>query len=242
VSQELLKPGTTYLPHGFTEHALERFGAGDTKPILAELADERGYEQVGVDRAMAIAIDLAVRAARRDATILDIGCSHGTIGILLSSIGYRVTGIDSDVVAGVPSWQDASWIGAAQGAGSSGGFEFVKTDLRDFLASSDAPFDIALLHSGAHQWLESYGYSGIARFDRASFRETLVELCTRVRNAIYFEIPIDDERVEMPPDPEGEFVFPRWFLDASLATGVTMIASTIATNGKPRRLYRIDMD
>jgi SAM-dependent methyltransferase len=240
-----LKPGTTYLPHGFTEHALEHFGAGDIEPILAELAeqaDERSYERVGVDRAMAIAIDLAVGAARRDATILDIGCSLGTIGILLASIGYRVTGIDSDVVASVQSWQEESWISAAREAGASGGFEFIKADLRDFLASNDATYDIALLLSVVHHWLEGYGYEGVAKFDRTAIRDTLFELCSRVRHAIYFETPIDDERVEMPPDPEGEFVFPRWFLDARLATGVKLIASTIATNGKPRRLYRVDLD
>jgi hypothetical protein len=234
-----LKPGTSYLPHGFTEHALEQFGAGDVKPILSELTDERSYERVGVDRAMAIAIDLAVRGASPEAIILDIGCS---LGILLSSIGYRVTGLEGDVAASVQSWQDERWISAARGAGASGGFEFVKTDLRDFLASNDTEFDFALLLSEVHYWLEGCGYSGVARSDRASIRETLVELCSRVRDAIYFETPIDDERIEMPPDPEGEFVFPRWFLDASLATGVTLIASTIATDGRPRRLYRIDMD
>jgi SAM-dependent methyltransferase len=239
---DFLKPGNTYLPHGFTEHAIERFGAGDPKPILAELPEDRSYERVGIDRAMAIAIDLAVVGMRRDATILDVGCSLGTIGILLSSIGYRVTGIDSDVVASVQGWQDESHISSARETGASARFKFVKADFRDFLASNDGEYDVALLLSVVHHWLEGYGYSGAAKFERGSFRETLMELCSRVRSHIYFETPIDDERTEMPPDPHGEFVFPRWFLDARQATGVTLIASTIATNGKPRRLYRIDLD
>jgi SAM-dependent methyltransferase len=190
---------------------------------------------------MAIAIDMALIGHSREATILDVGCSLGTIGVLLASIGYSVTGIDSDVVAAVQEWQDEGRISAARGGVRSSRFRFVKADLRDFLAENPDEFDVVLLLSVVHHWLEGYGYSGVAQFDRASARATLVELCSRVRSHIYLEIPIDDEKMEMPPDPDGEFIFPRWFMDAQQAVASTFIASTIATNGKPRRLYRIEM-
>lgn len=243
MTDEFLKPGTTYLPHGFSDFALSRFGAGDPEPVVAELSKDTGYERVGIDRAMAIAVDLAVRGQRQGATILDVGCSVGTIGILLSEVGYRVTGIDSDVVASVQEWQDESAIARARGAGGGGGekFDFVRADLRDFMASNAKEYDVVLLLSVLHHWLSGYGYCGVAKFDRQEMRETLLTLCSRVRDCIYLEVPIDDEAVEMPPDPEGEFVFPRWFLESQQAKDVSLIASTVATNGKPRRLYRVEM-
>jgi len=241
VSNEFLKPGTTYLPHGFSDQALRRFGMGDPDPVLSELSRDRGYERVGIDRAMAIAIDLAILGVHKGATILDVGTSVGTIGLLLSSIGYTVTGIDSDVVADVQEWQDENTIASARSS-SGPGFDFVKTDLRDFLASNEAEYDVVLLLSVLHHWLQGYGYTGARQFSRDTARQTLLELCSRVRSHIYLEVPIEDEQTEMPPDPSGEFVFPRWFLDVRVASAVSVISSTVATNGKPRRIYRITMD
>lgn len=241
MSDGFLKTGNTYLPFGFTDYAMERFGVGDPAPVISELSGDTSYERVGIDRAMAIAIDLAVRGSRNDATILDVGCSVGTIGRLLSEIGYRVTGIDSDVVAGVQEWQDERIIASARSGGQGSNFSFVRADLRNFLDSNDDEYDVVLLLSVIHHWLSGYGYTGTSQFDREEVEATLLRLCARVRDCIYLEVPIEDEAVEMPPDPLGEFVFPRWFLDSRQATEVTLIASTIATNGKPRRLYRVGM-
>jgi SAM-dependent methyltransferase len=241
MTNRFLKMGTTYLPFGFTAYAMERFGVGDPEPIISELSVDTSYERVGIDRALAIAIDLAVRGQRGDARILDVGCSVGTIGRLLSEIGYQVTGIDSDVVAGVQEWQDEGIISTARNGSHGSNFSFVRADLRDFLDSRDEKYDVALLLSVIHHWLSGYGYTGTSQFDREEVGATLLRLCARVRDCIYLEVPIEDEAFEMPPDPLGEFVFPRWFLDSRQATDVTFIASTIATNGKPRRLYRVEM-
>jgi SAM-dependent methyltransferase len=241
VSDRFLKTGTTYLPFGFTDHAMERFGLGDPAPLISELSGDTKYERVGVDRAMAIAIDLAVRGSRRGATILDVGCSVGTIGRLLAEIGYQVTGIDSDVVAGVQEWQDEEIIESARSGEDRPNFSFIRADVRDFLESNDGDFDVVLLLSVIHHWLSGYGYTGTSRFDRKEVEDTLLSLCARTRDCIYLEVPIEDEAVEMPPDPLGEFVFPRWFLDSGQATDVALIASSIATNGKPRRLYRVQI-
>jgi SAM-dependent methyltransferase len=239
---DLLRPGTTYLPHSFSAAALERFGRGDTKALEEELEGKSGsYERVGVDRALGIAIDLALLGVRPDASILDIGCSVGTISVLLSRIGYRVTGIDSDIVAQVQDWQDTEALSAARTGIESANCRLIQVDLRDHLASLEGSHDIALLLSVVHHWLAGYGYSGQEQFDRAEVRETLEELCRRVRSHIYLEVPIGDEAEEMPPDPQEEFLFPDWFLTAGLATDVSLVTSTVATNGKPRRMYRIDL-
>jgi SAM-dependent methyltransferase len=239
--EPFLRSGTTYLPFGFSPNAIESFGSGDPSLLIAELSDDRSYERVGVDRAMAIALDMAAQGVRRGVSILDVGCSIGTIGLLLSTIGYRVTGIDSDVVAAVQEWQDPNTIAKARDTSINEQFEFINADLRDFLSTDGRQFEVVLLLSVVHHWLGGYGYTGVARFDREMVRDTLLELCSRTNRLIYLEVPIEDESKEMPPDPEGEFVFPRWFLDAGLASSVTWITSTIATNGKPRRLFRIDL-
>ncbi len=241
-SPVLLRPGTSYLPIGFSSWALEEFGRGDAKPLLHELRGRgSSYERVGVDRALAIALDLALTRAPRNARILDVGCSTGTISVLLSRIGYRVTGIDSDVVAGVQEWQDSKLLNEARARHSSNTCRLLQVDVRQHLAEAQETYDVALLLSVIHHWLAGYGYTGAARFDRSEMRKLLRELCGRVRSHLYVENPIVDELEEMPPDPEGEFLFPAWFLAAGLATDARLICSTVATNGKPRRLYRVDL-
>jgi len=237
-----LRPGTTYLPVGFSRWALEEFGRGEVAPLLQELRGrENSYERVGVDRVLAIALDLAMLRTPPQARILDVGCSTGTMSLLLSKIGYRVTGIDSDVVARVQGWQDATALTEAREEHSSEHCRLLQVDARQYLEQTNETFDVALLLSVLHHWLPGYGYTGEARFDRSEMRTLLRTLCGRVRSYLYVETPIVDEIQEMPPDPEGEFLFPGWFLACGLATDARYICSTIATNGKPRRLYRLDL-
>src|SRR5262249_41824057 len=155
-------------------------------------------------------------------------------------IGYRVTGIDSDVVAGVQEWQDSKLLSGARVEHSSDACRLLRTDVRQHLAETQERYDVALLLSVLHHWLPGYGYTGAARFDRAEMGRVLADLCGCARSHLYVEDPISDEFEEMPPDPEGEFLFPSWFLAPGLATDARLICSTIVTNGKPRRLYRVD--
>jgi SAM-dependent methyltransferase len=235
-------PGTTYLPVGLSDRAVVQFGKGDWEPIIGELAEFEpiAYERVGVDRALAILADLALVYPSR-LKILDVGCSVGTISRLLAAAGHEVTGVDSDVVAAVQEWQDPESISRARGGYSTSRCRFVEADIRSFLAVDDGQYDVALLLSVLHHWLSGYGYVGISRFDRAEIRATLTKLCSVVRRCLYVETPIEDEASEMPVDPEGEFLFPGWFVESGFARTVTVLASTVATNGKPRRLVRVDL-
>lgn len=239
---QLLRDGTTYLPCRFSREALAGFGLGKPARLLRELqAQGGGYERVGVDRALAIAIDLACLGVPASTRILDVGCSVGTIALLLSEIGYDVTGIDNDAAALVQEWIDGPALEAARERQRTERCQLLEADLRAHLRDTSETYDVALLLSVLHHWLPGYGYTGIRRFERAEVAATLKELCRRVRRSLYVEIPIVDEIAEMPADPEGEFLFPGWFLAAGLATQATLVASTIATNGKPRRLFRIDL-
>lgn len=239
---DLLQPGATYLPRNLSARALRNFGVGRFDLLREELRQSGGkYERVGVDRALAIALDLAMLGEPNQLRILDIGCSVGTISALLASVGHRVDGIDSDVVARVQEWQDPTLLTETRQAASTDNCHFFKRDLREHLSASPDSYDAALLLSVVHHWLSGYGYTGETRFDRAEVGNTLRQLCARVRKYLYMEVPIVDEYPEMPPDPEGDYLFPSWFLSAGLATSIELIASTIATNGKPRRLYRINL-
>ncbi|MFQ5517794.1 MAG: class I SAM-dependent methyltransferase [Acidimicrobiia bacterium] len=238
-----LSSGTTYLPHGFSSAAVGDFGEGAPAKLLEETGSlaEDSYERVGVDRALAVAADLALLGIRRGATILDVGCSVGTISLLLASIGYHVTGVDSDVVADVQSWHDRGKLQGIRKAVISDRCHLMRADIRRYLASTEERFDVTLLFSVVHHWIEGYGYSGEQQFTRAEVDTTLRGLCARTRSHIYLETPISDEEASMRPDPEGEFVFPAWFLNSHLADRVELIASTVATNAQPRRLYRLDL-
>jgi SAM-dependent methyltransferase len=233
--------GDTYLPFGFSREALEAFSQGDHQPLIGELPGLPEYERVGVDRVLAIATDMALLGGLRAARVLDVGCSIGTIAALLARCGYDVTGIDSDVVAQVQSWQDAALLEQVRASNAEGTCTLVRTDVREHLAALEESYDVALLLSVVHHWLPGYGYTGVDQFTRAEVAATLEQLCRRTRRCIYLETPIEDEAEEMPPDPAGEFLFPGWFLAQGLATDVTLVASTLATNAKPRRLYRLDL-
>jgi hypothetical protein len=54
--------GTTYLPRGFSSRSLRLFALGRYEQLLAELrtVDKDAYERAGIDRALAIACDLAL--------------------------------------------------------------------------------------------------------------------------------------------------------------------------------------
>lgn len=234
---------TTYQPCELSRLALWRYGVGDYGPLLKELrAKPRdSYERAAVDRALAIGIDLAVSGMRRGATILDVGCGGGTISRLLAETGYHVTGVDQDIVAGAQEWQDREVLASNRKQMESAGCRLLTTDVVEFLENTAEVFDVALLLSVLHHFLHGYGYSGAGEIAPDRFDALLKSFCSRVRSYLYVEAPGSDEFQEMPPDPTGRFLFPAYFLEAGLGTDVRFIAASVATNGRPRRLYRVDL-
>jgi len=230
---------TTYLPRGFSESSLWLFGLGHYEPLLAELRamEKDSYERAGVDRALAIACDLARLEAPLRSRILDVGCSNGLVAQLLAQIGYQVTGIDNDIVVERQDWHDRERLVSLRAAASRGSCKLLTIDLSGFLESSGETFEAALLLSVLHHWVPSSGGdSGGPALERM-----LAKLCSRLSSWLYVETPIGDEQAEAPPDPAGIFLYPKYFVEAGLAADIQLVASTIATNGKPRRLYRIDL-
>jgi SAM-dependent methyltransferase len=234
---------TTYMPFRFSATALASYGAGDYQPLLRELQcnSPDSYERVGIDRALAISCDLALTGMRFGGTILDVGCSSGTISRLLAETGYQVTGVDHDIVARVQNWQNPERLAGARHCLQSSSCRFVATDIDEFLKTTGDVFDVALLLSILHHFLQGYGYTGLNAMTPDRFAAFLKRLCSRVRHYLYVEVPGFDEYEEMPLDPARHFHFPGYFVEAGLATGVQLVANTVATNGKPRHLYRVDL-
>lgn len=231
----------TYLPH-LSAGARAGFGRGDLEPLLAGLAGlNDSYERVGVDRALAIAVDMALTGAPRSASILDVGCSVGSISALLSEIGYRVTAIDSDAATTVQDWHTPAMLEQIRQDYSGPNWRFVPADLATFLQGSKDRFDCVLLPSVVSHRLPGFPYPDGCDFDAERTTSLLSALCGRVDRCIYLETPLSDEYASMPYDPSGEFSFPAWFITRGLATGVELVASTVANAGKPRRLYRVDV-
>jgi SAM-dependent methyltransferase len=234
---------TTYLPYRFSTAAMASYGAGNYQSLLAELraTSADSYERAGVDRALAIACDLALAGMREGGTILDAGCSVGTITRLLAETGYHVTGVDRDIVASVQKWQNPQKLTGARRRLETFTCRFVTADIEEFLETTGDIFDVALLLSILHHFLEGYGYTGINAMPPERFAAFLKRLCSRVRSYLYVEVPGPDEYEEMPPDPTHQFHFPGYFVDTGLASDIHLVAITVATNGKPRRLYRVDL-
>lgn len=234
-------PGASYLPK-LSKAARAGFGAGQLDTLLGELETAgHSYERVGVDRALAIACDLALRGTARELSILDVGCSVGTISALLSELGHRVTAIDNDAVFAQQNWHKPNAVNAYRQELTGPNWQFVAAGLAEHLDSSDRKYDCALLLSVVHHWLEGSPHLGASGFDPGSLDSLLRQLCSRVEDCIYLETVLADEYDQMPYDPEGTFAFPGWFLDKGLATSAELVASTVANGGRPRRLYRVEM-
>ena len=223
--------------------ALRRYGMGDYEPLLAELQAKprTSFERVGVDRALAIAADLALLGMHDGATILDVGCRTGTISRLLAETGYCVTGVDSDVVVGTQKWQESERLMKTRQRMETATCRFIVSDIVEYLEQTSSAFDVTLLLSVLHHFLAGYGYSGVKAITAERFDALLRTVCSRTKSYLYVEAPGSDESEEMPPDASTRFLLPSYFLEAGLSSRVQRIGSAVATNGKPRRLYRVHL-
>jgi SAM-dependent methyltransferase len=232
---------TTYQPSFVSESALRAFGRGDYDKIRTEIraAAPDSYERVSVDRALAIALDLALQGVDPTSSILDIGCAEGLVSALLSRIGYRVVGIDNDLVAEVQPWYDLEVRSQSRSSLDDENCEYLRAEALDYLKAPGPAFDVILVLSVLHHFLKGYGLSGNGAISNEEFSMFLRLLCGRAKRFLYVEVPIFDEEREIPGD--SNFPIPQYFVSNGLAAGFDLIASTVATNAKPRRLYRINL-
>jgi SAM-dependent methyltransferase len=205
---------TTYLPTGLTEQSVRAFGRGRYEPIQREIAGKapESYERVGVDRALAIAVDLAADWPVRRLQILDVGCSTGLMSKLLNACGYAVTGIDRNTA---PRQCER--------------LRILQIELTRFLAEHDESFDVVLLLNGLH-WFPTQEHGLPADIE---------ELCRRARSHLYIEAPLSIENEEFCST--DTLLRPHALVDHGVGKRIRWIATTIASDAKSRRLYRVDV-
>ena len=205
---------TTYLPTAFTEQSVRAFGRGRYEPIQREIAGMApdSYERLGVDVALAIAVDLAADRPVRRLQILDVGCSTGLVPRLLNACGYAVTGIDPNAAALECE-----------------GIDILQIGLSRFLAERDESFDVVLLLNVLHCFqTEEHGLPA-----------EIAELCRRTRSHLYIEAPLSIESEEF--GSANALLCPHALVHHAAGKRIRWIATTIASNAISRRLYRVDV-
>jgi glycosyltransferase involved in cell wall biosynthesis len=210
-------PQATRFARDLSPQARQRLKEGDVDLLLQELsANGDSYELVGIDMALAMAVDLAVEGVAPSSPILAVGPTVETVCLLLSDMGYRVTGVE--------------------GGGPRSGLD--EAAIQQHLARSDAFYDIALVVGLGDEVAPAWPETASSTLQQQS--GILAELCKRVRRSLYVEVPVDEGPAQ-PFDPHGQFSLARWLLENDLATGFEMVASTVGAGGQPRRLCRVNL-
>ena len=232
-------PPATRLPSGLSPQARQRLREGDVDLLLQELSTKRhSYERVGIDMILAMAVDLALEGVPPSAPILTVGPGAETICLLLTDMGYSVTGVESDDLgSSARSWNDEHVeTGQKQALGPVAGL--LGAVIQEHLARSDALYDVALVVGLGDEVAPAR--PGTASSNPHQLSRVLSELCKRVRHRLYVEVPVN-EGTAQPLDSDGQFSLPRWLLKDDLAIGFEIVASTVGADGEPRRLCRVNL-
>ena len=205
----------TYLPE-IDASELRRNLLAPGPEFLAGL-DALHYERLGLDRALLIAADIALRTGRcNDFSILDVGCNNGLIGRSLGVLGNRVRGIDNGVIDGQKRYEPLC--------------DVEKCDLCDYLDGTSEKWDFCLLLSVAHHWETGYAGNGNPIYSDEKIHQIFERLHERVGFGIYLEMPLQE--------PGFEPAYTDNFMKKYCSRfDIIEINRTIATNGFLRRLY-----
>jgi SAM-dependent methyltransferase len=204
------------------------------EPVCANLP----YERVGFDRLLAILVDLKLLDIKPSATVLDIGCNNGLFSLGLAALGYKVTGIESniavEVIPGYPPrlLDDAELLKERLHLQH---VEFIEADIADYLACSPQHFDVCLLLSVVHQWSAGYASSGMGAKPYEIIEQLLTKLVSQVDHVLYYEGPETEELAQA-----GTLPLPAWFATHGFVKRIVPIAVSVAANGELRTLYRLE--
>jgi SAM-dependent methyltransferase len=229
----------TYLPVLQDVQLYQKLFERDYEYLSEAIKAKYPYERIGFDRFLAILIDLEMTRIYPPASVLDIGCNVGLFSLGLSTMGYNVVGVDSNIAADVQGSYPENVVDIAcslQNELEIENLKFVRADVEDFLESNPGQFEVCLLLSVVHQWFAGYASSGIGRKSQLEIEETLRRLVSHIDRVIYYERPEEEGIIQ-----DMNISLPGWFLGTSLAEHVIPIATSIAANGQLRTLYRIEL-
>lgn len=229
----------TYLPVVEDVQLYRNLRCRDYECLAAPIAARYPYERVGFDRLLAILVDLEELEILPPASVLDIGCNVGLFSLALAAVGYRVTGVDSNIAADVQGFYPDRVLSIARDHKDMlalDRLDLVEADVADHLSAAARRFDVCLLLSVVHQWRAGYASSGIGVKADGDVVRLLTLLASRTNRALYYE-GMDDAHLRAV---EGVRL-PDWFVARSLASTYRAIAVSPAANGEFRTLYRIEI-
>ena len=210
-----------YLPE-IDDPTLKRVLLEPDSAFLAAL-DLQSFERLGLDRALLIASDIALRQGTVSShSILDAGSNNGLVGRALGVLGNRITCLDSGIVDSQDCYDRLR------------SRTVVRADLRDYLAEHPGEtWDFVLLLSVVHHWETGYAMSGHAMYTEEQIRGIFETLHERTRQGIYLELPLAEPGFS--PDFSDGFV-----KKYASAFSIIEINRTIGSNGYLRRLFYLD--
>jgi hypothetical protein len=217
----------TYLPEIDAKSLRSAVLSNDWSDIEA-LLSHQNYERLGLERALAIAMDLYQCHAKLEGlTVLDVGCNNGVIGKVLYALGCLVVGIDNSDV-------DSQSLYKPLKPSKEFELEFYKKDLKDFLSEDQRMWDAVLLLSVTHHWETGYAMSGNRRYTDKDITDICAKLCSKTNHTIYYEGPSNE-----PGFPEGYGIsfLRKYFLQLR---GVRFLQDTVGPNGYLRELWALD--
>ncbi len=209
----------TYLPEIGDDELKAKLLSPDSGFLVGLGADN--HERTGLDRALLIAADIALRTGKCDGfSILDAGCNNGLIGRALAVLGNTAHGIDSGVIEGQQRYDALSNV--------------EKADIYDYLMESTGQWDFILLLSVAHHWEAGYAGNGRPIYREEQIHRVFERMRERARVGIYMEMPLEE--------PGFDITYTDGFMKKYCSGfNIIEINRTVATNGFQRRLYYLDI-
>ncbi|PTY06628.1 hypothetical protein DB347_11350 [Opitutaceae bacterium EW11] len=231
-----LKQGRTYLPVFRGTLDREVCMHPDSPVSVVDSAAIYPFERVGLDRLIAITIDLFRRSIYKPARILDVGASTGLFAEALADRGYSVTAIENNLAADVQKRypvQPSILLAASASCHRAGELEFVAADFIDFIASSTAVWEACLLLSVVHQVYSGYAMTAVGRRKPEELVRVLQKLAQSVTHGIYFESPSSEPVNQLL----GELFTPDWFLKHTCVKSYELLVNSASADGDLRPLY-----
>lgn len=220
----------TYLPELSISEILNAVESQEWEPI-AKALEQQQYERLGLDRALAIALDIFSRhESLKNIRVLDVGCNNGLLAKILTALGCYVVGIDNGDVDNQGIYTEII------SQTSLADFEFHQKDLADFLKYDTHYWDCVLLLSVTHHWETGYAMTGKRRYSDLDIRILLRKLFERTRSNIYYECPSNE------PGFEAGFGINFLFRYCNELPKIRSLGNTIGPNGYLRQLLALDME
>jgi len=230
---------STYNPVYRPSELHESFLTGDFLELMAKKSPDYPYERIGLDRFIAILIDMQEANILPPATLLDIGSNTGFFSQLFALSGYTVTAIDNEAAPQVQGHYPCSLRAIAESQNTELHLETIQfcwTDARKWIAQTQQNHVVSLLLSVVHQWFNGYAGSDSEKTPKKDILTFLENVIRKTEKIIYFETPV---RHINGLDCGLDLV--AWFTQQPLVKSINNVSHSLDADGEFREIYRIQL-